>query len=286
VGDPVGRRSVFDSAAGLYDQARPEYPASLFDALVRMTGAGPGDRVLEIGPATGKATAPLAERGLRITCVELGPELAARARAALAAYSQVEVVHGAFEDWSPPDGASYDLVVAATSWHWLDPSVRYRKAFDVLRPGGHLAFWRATHVFPDAGDPFFRELQDIYDEIGEGLLGGAVWPRPGELADEAPEIEASGLFDVVGVEQFDWEVVYDADGYIELLDTFSGHIAMQPGQRDRLYGEIRRRLAKRPDGLLRRHWGAVLHVARPRTTGARPRTGPGPMGSRLTRRAS
>jgi hypothetical protein len=47
-----------------------------------------------------------------------------------------------------------------------------------------------------------------------------------------------------------------------LLDTFSGHIAMADWQRDRLYGEIRRRLAARPDGQLRRHWGAVLHVAR------------------------
>lgn len=56
--------------------------------------------------------------------------------------------------------------------------------------------------------------------------------------------------------------MHDADSYIDLLDTFSGHIAMQPWQRQRLYGEVRRRLAERPDGLLRRHWGAVLHVAR------------------------
>ena len=60
----------------------------------------------------------------------------------------------------------------------------------------------------------------------------------------------------------DWEVVYDADGYLALLDTFSGHIAMRPWQRRRLDGEIRRRLADRPEGTLRRHWGAVLHVAR------------------------
>jgi hypothetical protein len=37
---------------------------------------------------------------------------------------------------------------------------------------------------------------------------------------------------------------------------------MAPWQRERLYGEIRRRLALRPDGLLRRHWGGVLHMAR------------------------
>ncbi len=33
-------------------------------------------------------------------------------------------------------------------------------------------------------------------------------------------------------------------------------------QRERLYGEIRQRLAIRPDGRLRRLWGAVLHAAR------------------------
>ena len=61
---------------------------------------------------------------------------------------------------------------------------------------------------------------------------------------------------------FDWETTYDADGYLALLDTFSGHIAMEAAARQHLYGEIRRRLALRTDGLLRRHWGAVLHVAR------------------------
>jgi hypothetical protein len=35
-------------------------------------------------------------------------------------------------------------------------------------------------------------------------------------------------------------------------------------QRDRLFSFIRATLAKRPDGLLRRHWGAVLQVARRR----------------------
>ena len=101
-------------------------------------------------------------------------------------------------------------------------------------------------------------------EIGEGLPDDAVYLRPGELPDEGAEILATGLFEDVQVRHFDWEISYDADGYIGLLDTFSGHIAMERWQRDRLYGEIRRRLAGRPDGRLRRHWGAALHVARRR----------------------
>jgi SAM-dependent methyltransferase len=261
---PGDRRSVFEAAAHRYERARPDYPQRLFDDLVRTTGLTAGDAVLEVGCATGKATRPLAGRGLRVTCVELGPLLAERARSALGGLPGVEVVQAAFEEWRPPDRRRFDLVAAATSWHWIEPAVRYRRAHDLLRPGGHLAFWAAAHVVPAGGDPFFEELQDVYDEIGEGLPAGSRFPRPGELTVETAEIEGSGLFDVVSVGHYDWEVIYDAEGYVDLLETFSGHIEMGPWQRERLYGEIRRRLAERPDGRLRRHWGAVLHVARRR----------------------
>jgi SAM-dependent methyltransferase len=262
--DRLSLRATFDSAAHLYQQSRPEYPQQLYNDLVLLAGLRPGDRLLEVGCATGKATIPLARRGFRITCVEIGAGLAAAARDNLAGFPDVAVVEGAFETWPPPTADGFDLVFAATAWHWVDPAVRYRRAWEVLRPGGHLAVWDATHVFPEGGDPFFRDIQDIYDEIGERLPQDAAWPRPGELPDSVAEIEGSGWFGEVTVHHFDWEISYTAEEYIRLLDTFSGHIAMGAVQRDRLYGEIRRRLALRSDGRLRRGWGAVLHVARRR----------------------
>lgn len=255
-------RGTFDSAADLYQEARPEYPEQLYDTLVETAGLDVGDRLLEVGCATGKATLPLARRGFRITCLEIGPALAAAARRNLAGFPQVEVVESAFETGNPPISNGFDLVFAATAWHWLDPAVRYRRACQLLRPAGHLAFWSAKHVFPDGGDPFFREIQEVYEEIGEGLPADATWPRPGDLPDDRGEIERTGLFEVVMVRHFDWETIYDGDEYLRLLDTFSGHIAMEAWKRDRLYGEIRRRLLRRSDGRLARHWGAVLHVAR------------------------
>ncbi|HTD48948.1 MAG TPA: methyltransferase domain-containing protein [Acidimicrobiia bacterium] len=254
-------RRTFDRAADRYQRARPDYPVSLYEHLLAVTELRAGSQLLEIGCATGKATFPLAARGFRITGVEIGPALAAAARRNLAGFDQVEIVEAAFENWHA-GAASYDMVFAATAWHWLDPAVRYRRAADALRSRGYLAFWEAVHVIPYAGDPFFEELQEIYDEIGEGVPAGTPIPRPGELDDRRDEIERSGLFDVLDVRQFDWETSYDADEYIDLLNTFSGHIAMQEWQRARLYSEIRRRLRERHDGRLRRHWGAVLHVAR------------------------
>ncbi len=83
--------TTFDQAADLYQDARPDYPERLFDRLLEVTGLTAGDQVLEVGAGPGKATLPLVRRGLRITALEPGPALAARARANLADFP-VEVV--------------------------------------------------------------------------------------------------------------------------------------------------------------------------------------------------
>lgn len=261
-------RQTFDEIAGDYQDARPEYPDALYEALISLAGLRPeADSLCEVGSGPGKATLPLARRGFAVTCVELGASLAAQARGNLAGFDRVTVVNADFESWVPDGDAPFGLVFAATAWHWIDPEVKYRKAWSLLKPGGHLAFWTAAHVVPDGGDPFFGEIQDVYDEIGDPLPAGGEFWTPQTMPDSKAEIKASGLFTDVTIRRFDWEIRYTADSYIRLLDTFSSNLAMEPWQRDRLYGEIRRRLALRPDGLVRRHWGAVLNVAKKQETG-------------------
>jgi SAM-dependent methyltransferase len=257
-------RQTFNSVAELYDAARPDYPEKLFDDLVALTGLEPGARLLEVGCATGKATRPLLARGFSVVCVELGAELAEQARQNLAGLP-VEIHVEPFETWQGEAGA-FDLVYAATAWHWVDPAIRYRKAHELLRPGGHLAFWSALHAFPDGFDPFLTEIQEVYDAIGESYAG--VWPPapPDETPDSSDEIEDSGLFDNVRIRRYVWEEQpYTADEYIALLETFSGHISMEPANRERLYREIRAKLDSRPGRRVRRHWYAILHVAHRKT---------------------
>jgi SAM-dependent methyltransferase len=253
-------RSTFETAADLYDVARPEYPPELFDDLVALAGLQSGARLLEVGCGTGKATRPLLERGFSIVCVELGAQLAERARGNLAGLP-VEIDVALFEQWDGTPG-SFDLVYSATAWHWIDPAVRYRKAHALLRPGGHLAFWGAQHAFPSGFDPFFTEIQDVYDAIGESHPGEWPPPLPEEVADDADEIETSGLFESIQVRRYVWETLYTAGQYVALLNTFSGHIAMEERKRARLYREIRERISRRHDPRVRRHWLAILHMAR------------------------
>jgi SAM-dependent methyltransferase len=261
-------RATFDDAAFLYQRARPDYPEELYADLIAITGVEPSSaRLLEVGCGPGKATPPLARMGFRITAIELGVMLAEQARRNLAAFPGVSVITSSFEDWPPPAATRFDLIYAATAWKWVDPRVKYAKAAALLAPGGHVAVWDAKHAFPADFDPFFAEIQQVYDEIGEG--DDAVWPPPLPADDPDPtagEFAAAKQFTVVGTRRYVWARRYTADEYIALLNTFSGHIAMAAANRDHLYAEIRRRLAARPDGRLTRHWLVVLTVAR-RTAG-------------------
>ncbi|MEV4000628.1 class I SAM-dependent methyltransferase [Actinomadura sp. NPDC049753] len=256
-------RTTFDNAAALYQGARPDYPAELFCDLVAITGVEPPAHLLEVGCGPGKATLPLAQMGFRITAVELGDALAAQARHNLADFPEASVVTSSFEDWEPPTGVRFDLVYAATAWKWVDPEVKYAKAAALLPQSGHLAVWGAGHAFPTGFDPFFTEIQHVYDELGEGDGGSWPPPPPEDQPDPtATEFEASGHFAVAATRRYLWTRHYTADQYIALLDTFSGHIAMEPAKREHLYQEIRRRLALRPDRRLTRHWSAVLTIGR------------------------
>lgn len=254
-------KRTFDQDAELYERARPRYPERIFDDLFAIAGLKPGSSVLELGCGTGQATRDLARRAGHVVCVELGANLAAVARRELAAFANVEVITSTFEAWAPED-ARFDVVFAATSWLWLDPEVRYVKSASVLKPGGVVAIVHGGyHAFPEGFDPFFSEIQAAYEAIGEPHQEGPP-PRPEQVPDLREEIERSGLFEVVSIRRYVWPVDYTADTYIDVLNTYSNHIAWEQWKRDKLFGEVRRLIAMRPDGRIRKHYLSIVHIAR------------------------
>jgi SAM-dependent methyltransferase len=256
-------RTTFDGAALLYDEARPGYPEELFDDVVSLSGIPSGGRVLEVGCGTGQATLPFARRGYGILCVELGENLAAVARRNLAPYAKVEVSTGNFEEYPIPEGA-FDLAISATAFHWLDPAVAYPKAARALLPGGALALFWNEHVHSDASGGFFEAAQKVYEreapEIVEPDYKGLI--RPEELPDRAVEIEASGLFGGVVRRDYLWDEPYDAEGYLRVLSTYSGHLALDPTSRERLFGGIRNLIEREHGGRIVKGYATTLYLAR------------------------
>jgi SAM-dependent methyltransferase len=219
-------RATFNQAAELYDRARPGYPPALFDDLAELAGIGPGCRVLEIGPGTGQATLPLAERGCHIVAVELGAELAAVARRNLARFPHVQIVIAGFEDWPLP-AEPFDVVVAATAFHWIDPALRVSKAADALLPGGVLAII-ATHHIAGGDDAFFAEVQGCYERWDPDTPPGLRLPIAAEIPTASDELDHSGRFGPASFRRYEWEQSYSTAGYLEVLRTYSGHRAMEP----------------------------------------------------------
>jgi SAM-dependent methyltransferase len=259
VPDRQRRRASFDGVAELYDRARPGYPEPLFDDLVSLGRLPAGSRVLEIGCGPGQATLPLAQRGLRLLCVELGPRLAALTRRKTEAWPDVEVVNADFETWEP-DEDGFDGIVSFTAFHWIEPETRYEKTARLLREGGALAVASTKHVALETSDPFWAEVQADYDAVLPDDDNGPP-PRPEDAGDRSEEIGASGRFRNVAVRRYLWDVRYTAGEYVAVLDTYSANRVLEPSVRDELFGRIRRRIEATPERAVTKTYLATLNVA-------------------------
>ncbi len=255
-------RVTFDAAAERYARARPGYPPALFDDLVALAGLRPGARVLEIGCGTGQATLPLAERGFNIVAVELGPALAAVARRHLARFGNVEVRVSAFENWPLP-AEPFDLVLCATAFHWLDPAVRISKSADALRPGGALAVISTEHVAGGTA-PFFVDVQSCYERWDPATPPGLRLQPADAIPVQSEEIDRSVWFEPASVRRYAWDQPYTTRTYLDVLLTYSNHLALPPLARAGLLACIANLIDARYGGAITKRYLNLLHVARRR----------------------
>jgi SAM-dependent methyltransferase len=257
-------REVFDTVAALYDRARPRYPSALFDDLAELTGIRSGARVLEIGPGTGQATLTLATRGYSITAVELGRHLAAHARDKMASFAGVQIENADFETWPLP-AEPFDLVFAATAFHWIGREVGERKSAGALREGGALAVVTTTHV-ADNDEDFWIGIQGCYERHVPGTKPGRRLPRIDGVRDVCDEIGVTGWFESPVLRQYSCDTSYTTEQYLDLLHTHSNHIALEPDVRASLLDAVRTLVEARPSGRVTVRYLFRLAIARKRAS--------------------
>ena len=252
-------RKTFNTEAELYNKARPLYPEALFDTLVRITYLPADARLLEIGPGTGQATKALARRGYHITGVELGEALATVARRELRDFPHAEIITGAFEDVDLPP-KTFDLVFAATAFHWIKPEVRFTKPHRLLKPGSHLAIIHTNHVSDEQGDAFFHSSHPIYEKYFPSkqeqklTLPRATDIKPAEVDD--------GLFKLIHFECFPLIMHYTIQEFLELISTYSPTLALPADTRKAFLHDIAACIDKEFKGSLVRHFAMSLTVAK------------------------
>jgi SAM-dependent methyltransferase len=260
------RRNTFDQVPDLYDRVRPGYPADLVDDLAAFAGLTPGSRVLEIGAGTGQATCALAERGYAVVAIELGEGLAHIARRNLERFPRVQVVTAEFEAWPLPR-EPFDLVFAATAWHWLDEEVRVHKAARALRPGGTLATVETHHV-AGGTEQFFVDVQTCYLRWDPETEPGFELPSVADVSFDDAELVEAGFFTKPSFRDYETDIEYSTDQYLDVLRTYSGTLAMSTEAADGLLRCIAKLIDDGYDGSVTKRYLRRLRLTKRGTGGA------------------
>jgi SAM-dependent methyltransferase len=219
-----GLGHVFNEVPDLYDRVRPTYPDNLFADLVAITGLNDQSSVLEVGCGTGQATRSLATLGSPVIAVEPGSGMVALARQRLAGLHNVTVEESTFEEWDD-NGRRFDVLVAASSWHWVDPLIGWRRAHDVLNPDGWMALIGNVTVRQEGEPEVYAQTADLHHRFSPG---NPAWGHP-PLEDEVRTTnEGWGLVsdpgDLFGPTIVRWYSTvqwFNGEGFADLLRTLS-----------------------------------------------------------------
>jgi len=223
---PREQRFVFGEVAEEYENYRPSYPDALFDAVIDFAGVRAGDRVLEIGAGTGKATTGFLARGFQVHALEPVPEMAAILRT-----KGAEVEATVFESWDPP-AAGFPLAYAAQAWHWVGGDDRYERLAASLHDGGAVAlFWNKARPWTGT---LGAENAAEYERHVPGMSSTSQW----ELDWVSDEIAACLALEAPETLTVTWSRTYTRDEWVQLLGTHSDQRILPEELRTRLHAAI------------------------------------------------
>lgn len=256
---------MFNEVPELYDRVRPTYPDDLFADLATITGMDEKAAVLEVGCGTGQATRSLAALGCSVTAVEPGSGMAALARRRIATFRNVDVEASTFEEWDDR-GRRFDVLVAASAWHWVDPSVGWQRAHDVLRPGGWIALLGNVVVRRPGEPEVYAETADLHERFSPGNPGWGHPPLEDDVstADEGwgPVDGRGGLFGPPIVRRYPTVQWFDGDGFADLLRSTSLYRRLDRDVRDPLLDAIAERIRTQMGDRVARRYLTVLNVGK------------------------
>ncbi|MGE3801035.1 MAG: class I SAM-dependent methyltransferase [Candidatus Kapaibacterium sp.] len=256
--DRVGRRVMFDQVADEYDAVRPGYPTKLFEILARAAVLQKGMETLEIGCGTGQATKWLIQYGLNVTCIDPSENMLRIARQKFAEIEGVHFAQSTFENHTLRD-ESLDLIIAATSWHWVDPIVGYTKVVRGLKPKGKLSIIANLHPIPVA--PFYARIQTVYEELVPEW-GNLQTNKSTEdvMRQCKEEMEAIGAFTNIEKFEYQWKEIYSREQYQRLIGTYSDHRTLGQKRLTGLQEAIGKVIESEFDGRVERDYLSVAYV--------------------------
>ncbi|MDF2545114.1 MAG: methyltransferase [Anaerosolibacter sp.] len=229
---------LFDEVVLNYEKRRPNYGAELFREIIKYGEITMDKSVIEVGCGTGQATKPFLEAKCKVIAVELGENLASYTRNKFRDYSNLEVIQSSFEDYEC-DNSSFDMLYSATAFHWIPDEIGYKKAYKIIKNGGTIAlFWNKPST-NHKDNPLHQKIQSIYTEL---LPQWSYKVTNNE--DKSRYSSIINKLEQYGFTNIEFKLYHNIRKmtgieYIELLNTYSDHLALEKSIKSKLFNAVR-----------------------------------------------
>ena len=144
-----------------YDVFLPEAKVRIIDGFVRLSGLGPGARVIDMGCGSGAFTGLLAAHGYKACGLDISPELIRLARRK---FPDIDFFEGDAES-TPFAAETFDgALLSGLAHHFPDPRRLAAEVARVLKPGGRFVAFDPNRMNPfmwlyrDPSSPFYSSV--------------------------------------------------------------------------------------------------------------------------------
>ncbi len=159
--------NIWTGKAASYDRARPKAPLALLDLLTQLIHLPHPTLVVDLGSGTGLSTAIWGDRAKQVIGIEPNADMRREAihkAEALPYASHIEYREELAHQTGLPDGCA-DIVTAAQSFHWMEPTTTLTEIARILRSGGLFAAYDY-----DSPPAIHWELDQLAQEVGVRLV--------------------------------------------------------------------------------------------------------------------
>ena len=145
------------------------------------------------------------------------------------------------ETFVPP--TQYDVLFAAQSWHWVDPSRRWTLAYEAVRTGGTIAlFWNKYIVDNDDIREEFAAIDRHYhvDNASPNGVTSKTFPQEIVLEEGWPahDLASDARFEDLVSRRYRRAQTYPKSTYLDLLASSSAYRIMEDDARNALMNDV------------------------------------------------
>ncbi|MDR0605202.1 MAG: class I SAM-dependent methyltransferase [Bacteroidales bacterium] len=210
----------FNNNLQIYNEIRPGYPKELYRIISKYKTFDKNSNILEIGSGNGIASEDIYNTWkTKLVLIEPGKEFYELLNNKFIDYKDITIENTTFEDYQ--NKIQFDAIFAATSFHWIDMSVKYKKSNEMLKDDGVLIIYWNNYIINNK--LINNKIQNIYRQYENNRIKRKLdiyKTQKIKIENRRKEIEHSEYFILLKHKIIKWRKKYTSDEYIKLLRTF------------------------------------------------------------------